>query len=213
MTSKPVILVGGGGHARVLLDALLLGSRQVLGIVDADPSKLPAAVRGVPVLGNDDVLQTHGPERVELVLGIGSVAPGSLRERVYLRYRQLGYAFAAVVHPSAVIARDATLASDVQVMAGVVVQTASQIGPNVILNTGCRVDHDCELAQHVHVSPGATLCGDVRVGAGSHVGAGATLTQGVVVGAGVFIYAGAVVTRDLAAGLRVAGVPAREVKP
>ena len=107
MTSKPVIVVGGGGHARVLLDALLLGSRQVLGIVDADPSKLPAAVRGVPVLGNDDVLQTHGPERVELVLGIGSVAPGSLRERVYLRYRQLGYAFAAVVHPSAVIARDA----------------------------------------------------------------------------------------------------------
>jgi sugar O-acyltransferase (sialic acid O-acetyltransferase NeuD family) len=166
---------------------------------------------GVPILGSDAVLSQHGPGQVRLVCGVGSVAPGPLREAIYRRHRDQGYAFEGVVHPSAIIARDTELARDAQVMAAVVIQPGSRIGHNVILNTGCLIDHDCEIADHAQVSPGATLCGSVRIGHGAHVGAGATIVQGIEVGEGAFVYAGAVVTQPVAAGIRVAGTPAREV--
>jgi UDP-perosamine 4-acetyltransferase len=208
--SATLIVIGTGGHARVLIEALRLGGAQILGALDHDPTRRGQSVLGVPILGTDDALAQHGTGQVKLVCGVGSVAPGSARESVYRRLRDRGYEFEGVVHPSAVIASDAQL-RDAQVMAAVVIQPGVQLGENVILNTGCIIDHDCAIGDHAHISPGVTLCGDVRVGRGAHVGAGATVVQGIEIGEGAFIYAGAVVTRAVPARARVAGVPAREV--
>jgi UDP-perosamine 4-acetyltransferase len=74
------------------------------------------------------------------------------------------------------------------------------------------VEHDCVIGAHTHLGPGATLCGGVRVGEDCHIGVGAVVVQGVSVGNGVLVAAGAVVVGDLTSGVRVAGVPARNME-
>lgn len=199
----PVILIGGGGHGRVLLDALLLCGTEVLGIADpALPTEAPGP-RGLPVLGGDDAVLRHAADAVLLVNGIGSTGSTAARTALYERFVAAGYRFATVVHPAAVVAEDVVLGDGAQVMAGAVLQTGARIGANCIVNTRASVDHDCDIDAGTHIAPGVTLSGAVRIGPGSHVGTGAVVIQQVRIGAGALIGAGAVVLADVPDGGRV----------
>ncbi len=211
MTNAPVILVGAGGHALVLLDALLLTSTVVLGLVDRDPKLAGRMVLGISVLGGDEALRAYAPETVRLVNAIGSAGTMERRRSLYEKYCGAGYAFASVLHPAAIISRHAVAAPGAQLMAGAVVQAGASVGENTIVNTGATVDHDCRIGAHVHLAPGVTLSGSVQIGDATHVGAGATVIQGVRIGARCTVAAGAVVLSDVADGTTVAGVPARRV--
>jgi len=212
MSGIPVILVGAGGHARVLLDALSLLRAVILGLVDADPALTGRKVLGFEVLGGDEALRQHAPGTVQLVNAIGSARSMARRRSVYESLRQAGHSFAGVVHPGATVSRHAAAAESAQIMAGAIVQACASIGENTIVNTGATVDHDCRIGAHVHLAPGVTLSGDVLVGDETHVGAGATVIQGVRIGARCTVAAGAVVLGDVADGKTVAGVPAGEVR-
>lgn len=206
MNALPIILIGSGGHALVLLDALLVAGAKVIGLTDADAARRGLTILGHTVLGGDDVLERYPPGSVALANGVGSTASTASRQRIYERLCGAGYAFARVVHPAAVIARSATVESGAQVMAGAVVQAGAHIAENSIVNTGATVDHGCRIGAHVHVAPGVTLSGDVVVGDGSHVGAGATVIQGVRIGRGSIVGAGAVVLGNVPDGAKVLGV-------
>jgi UDP-perosamine 4-acetyltransferase len=208
----PVIVLGGGAHARVLLDALLGRGARVLGVTEADPSRRSGELLGVPVIGGDEAVLRHRPGEIRLVNGLGAVGAPASRREIFVRFKEQGFSFAAVIHPAAVIARAVELGEGAQVMAGAIVQTGSAIGANSIVNTRAGVDHDCRIAAHVHLAPGATVCGGVSVGEASHVGAGATVVQFVAIGARVVIGAGSLVLRDVPDGVTAYGVPAREVR-
>lgn len=212
MTEAPVILVGAGGHALVLLEALALARTEVLGLIDSDPTLAGRKLLGFSVLGGDEVLLGRAPGTFRLVNAIGSARSMERRRSVYEHHRGAGHAFASVLHPSAIVSRHALAAPGVQIMAGAVVQAGAGIGENTIVNTGATVDHDCRIGAHVHLAPGVTLCGNVQVGDETHVGAGATVIQGVRIGARCTVAAGAVVLQDAADGTTVAGVPAREAR-
>ena len=205
----PIIVVGGSGHAKVLVSTLLLEHREVLGFVDPDPSLPP--ILGVRRLGDDSEVFRHPPERIRLVNGVGSGRSTELRKSVYARFREKQYVFEAVIHPSALMAPDVHAGSGLQVMAGAVVQAGVRLGENVILNTGTIIDHDCVIGDHAHVAPGAVLCGCVHLDQGVHVGTGATIIQGIRVGAASTVGARAVVLHDVRAGITVVGVPAKEL--
>lgn len=209
--SEPVLVIGAGGHAKVLVEALLAEGALMAGVVDADATLLGHSVLGVPVIGDDRVIEDFPCDAVRLVNGIGSIGVPVLRRTIFERFSGRGYRFAVVVHPSAVIASDVELPDGVQVMAGAVLQPGCRIGSNVIINTRASVDHDCTVGDHTHIAPGVTLSGGVTIGAGCHVGTGATVIQGVRIGDGSVIGAGAVVTKDVAAGMTVVGVPAKVV--
>jgi UDP-perosamine 4-acetyltransferase len=205
-----VIVVGAGGHARVVIDALQRAGTEILFATDADPAKHGQTMLGVRVAGGDEAIAAQVPGRVQLALGVGTVGHDRGRRAVAERLAALGHEFATVVHPSAVVASDVRVLEGAQIMAGAVVQTGTQIGRHAIINTGACVDHDCRVGDHAHVAPGATLSGGVDVGDGAFVGAGACVIQSVRVGAGSVVAAGAVVVRDVPAGACVMGVPARE---
>lgn len=209
--SLPVIVIGGGGHAKVLIEALRRSGIEVLGLTDPDPKGAARRIPGVPVLGDDGALAAHPPGTVELVNGVGSTGDTGPRRAVFERWRERGYGFATVVHPSAVVAPDAALAEGAQVMAGAVIQPGVSVGADAIVNTGAVVDHDCAIGEHAHIAPGAVLSGGVTVGAGAHVGTGAAVVQGVEIGAGAVVAAGAAVVGPVAPGATVAGVPARKI--
>lgn len=210
--SVPVIILGAGGHARVLLDALRALRRDVMGLVDSDPACHSTCVLGVPVLGADDTVMRYSTSEIELVNGVGSTGSISRRRQLFETFKERGFRFAIVVHPGAHIASQVTLCEGAQVMAGAVVQVGSMVGCNAIINTNASVDHDCHVGAHVHIAPSATLCGAVCVGDGAHVGAAACVLQGVELGSECVVGAGAVVLNNVPPGHRVAGVPARELR-
>jgi sugar O-acyltransferase (sialic acid O-acetyltransferase NeuD family) len=205
----PVIVVGGGGHAKVLVSALLLQNRSIFGFVDPKPSLPP--LLGIVHLGDDDLIFLHSPIQVRLVNGVGSTGSTVLRRAIYERFREKQYIFETVIHPSAIIAPEVHIEDGIQVMAGAVVQPGSHLGANVIINTGARVDHDCLIDAHAHIAPGATLSGSVHIGKGAHIGTGASIIEGIDVGEASIVGAGAVVLGNVAAGVTVVGVPARPV--
>jgi len=209
--SLPVIILGAGGHAKVLIDVLHASRAVIAGIVDSEPALAGSSLLSVPVLGNDDILTDFSPSEVQLVNALGSVGLPTKRRQLFERFKGMGYFFATVVHPSAVVALDVELGEGTQIMAGAVVQPGCRIGINSIINTRVSVDHDCIIGDHVHIAPGVTLSGGVKVGAGSHIGTGVTVIHGISIGIGCLLSAGSVVIRDVIEGTKVRGVPAREV--
>lgn len=207
---RPLIVIGGGGHARVLISALLRLGLRVLGFADKGQSQ--SHILGIPYLGQDEAVLELNPAEVLLINGVGSAAAVANRVRVYDWFRRRGYAFGSVLDPRAIVVSETRLSEGVQVMAGAVVQTGVVAHENCIINTGALVDHDCVLEAHAHIAPGAVLCGDVHVGTKAHIGAGATVIQGVRIGSGSIVGAGAVVLSDVPNSCTVAGVPARSIR-
>jgi len=205
----PVIVIGAGEHAKVLIDVLNLLGAQVLFVTDHDPARRGRTIGGVRVAGDDVLVHDHDPGAVLLVNAVGSVSRPTARRSVYLKLREQGYRFASVIHPRSIIAPSVRLGEAVQVMAGAVVQPDAVLGENALINSRASVDHDCVIGAHTHLAPGATLSGSVHVGHTSHLGTNATVIQGVRIGDEVIVGAGAVVVRDVPDGLTVVGVPAK----
>lgn len=206
----PLILIGAGGHARVLQELAQASGRQFLGVCDPQLACQGITTwRGLPVLGGDEALEEIDPTSVGLVNGIGQLVGSQARRDLDERLNTAGFTFPTLVHPAAWVASSATLADGVQVMAGAIIQPDSRINRNVIINTRASVDHDCSIGQHVHIAPGATLCGDVQVGEGAFIGAGAVIIQGIRIGACSVVGAGVTLTRNLDAGLTMRRADAR----
>lgn len=210
---KPVIVIGSGGHAKVLLDALLLSGREIIGMTEFDKDKWGSSVWDVPVLGGDDIILSYGVNEIELVNGIGSIGSTEKRKNVFEYFVCKGYKFAKVIHPSAIISPRAFLADGVQVLAGGIVNPGVRIGADSIVNTRASLDHDVQVGTHVHIAPGVTISGGVIIGTGTHIGTGANVIQGISIGRNNVIGAGALVTRNIADdNVKAYGVPAKEVQ-
>lgn len=210
MSDKPVIIIGAGGHAKVVWDCLRLQGIKVLGMLDKCPP-LENEAPELPIIGDDSAISAYSCDAVELVNGIGSVGDTSLRTAIFYKFKNQGYTFRSIIHPSAVVAQDCELGEGVQILAGTVVGTRAKIAANTIINTGTIVEHECDIDRNVHIAPGCILSGGVHIGKGCHIGTGATIIQGISIGKNSLVGAGAVVVRDIAEGTKVLGVPAKVV--
>ena len=207
----PVIGIGAGGHARVVIEILQsVGCYKVVGLLDAKWDLWHTEVLGVPVLGDDELLPELLSQGVELVfIGLGGIGDTRPRRRLYERALAVGFRVVQAIHPRAVVSPSALMGDGVTVMAGAVINAQAQVGVNVIVNTGAIVDHECLIGDHVHLATGSQLCSAVNVGDGAHIGAGATVKQCISIGEGAVVGAGAVVVKDVDPLTVVAGVPAR----
>jgi sugar O-acyltransferase (sialic acid O-acetyltransferase NeuD family) len=202
------IVLGAGGHAGVLIAALRRSGTEPHGCLDADRAKWGQHVLGVPVLGNDELLDKLGaPEELELLNAVGITRDVALRRAVWDRYRDR-YHFVTVQDLTAIVDDTVVLGMGTQMLAGCIIQAATSIGANTIINTGAQIDHDCRIGTHCHIAPGAILCGNVTVGDSTFIGAGAMVKQGVAIGSSAIVGMGAVVIRDVPDGSVVLGCPA-----
>lgn len=217
MENRPLIIIGGGGHTRVLIGMLLESNREIRGVVTRNTALFGTSIMGVPVLGHEERVLFAANE-VALVNGVGNVASSrsgsglEVRASLYHLYRALGFQFPPVTDARAVIQPEVTMGDSVQVMPGVIIQPGAMIGENVILNTGAVIDHDAVIYPHAHIAPGAIICGHAVVGEETHIGAGAVVIQGVRVGSNAVIGAGAVVTRNVPDNAVVRPMPMEQIK-
>ena len=205
------VILGGGGHACVLIDSLRAGGYVgPLAILDQDSSRWGTELLGVRILGNDDLL----PELMaggadSFLVGVGSTGDNRPRQRLFELALSHNLKPLTVIHPSAVCSQWATLGPGSQILPMSVVNARAKVGANVIVNSAAVIEHDCVLGDHAHVATGARLASTVQVGVGAHIGAGATLRQCINVGEWAIVGAGAVVVRDVPPRATVVGVPAR----
>ena len=198
MEKTKVILIGAGGHARVLASVVEAEGKQLIAVFDPDPTK--QRLDEIKNLGEYD--RSLFPEATLLI----AIGDNSTRKRIS---NLVAHPIGEAIHPSAQIDRLTRLAQGVQIMPGAVVNRGTTIGEHSIINSNATVEHDCQLGDFVHIAPGATLCGGVTVGAETLVGANATILPNCNVGKNVIIGAGSVVTKDLPDNCKVMGAPAK----
>lgn len=205
----PLVILGGGGHARVIIDTCRAAGLVIAGVLDRNPPDTPAALLGAAYLGDDNRLDDPAFVAAHrFINGVGAQRP---RRRLSDRLDSAGAVLATVIHPAAWVSPSATLGAGTLVVAGAIVNAAARIGRSAILNTGCSVDHDNQLGERCQVGPGARLAGTVTAGMDVVIGAGAVVIPGVTLGDNVTVGAGAVVLRDVAADSVVVGNPARPI--
>lgn len=200
-----IVVVGAGGHAKVVIECLRVSGWHVIGCTDVDP--LPRDCAGVPVIGADDKLielKAQGIAHAFCALG-----DNRLRERLGDEILALGFTLPSVVGPGANVSPSARLGHGVAILPGAVVNVDSMIGDFAIINTNANVDHDAVIGRSAHIGPGAALAGQVAVGDRSFVATGSSVIPRIQIGSDSIIGAGSVVVADIQSKAVAFGNPAR----
>jgi sugar O-acyltransferase (sialic acid O-acetyltransferase NeuD family) len=211
-SANPIVVIGGGGHAKVVISILRkLKRHRILGYTDLKDN---GVLVGVPYLGSDSELEALAVERskVNAVLAVGQVGLGKQRHALWTKLDSLALSFPLIVSPDAIVNEEVSGGEGAVVMDGVVINSGAKIGLGAIVNTNSTIEHDVVLEDWVHVAPGATISGGVTVGRFSMIGAGATIIEGKKIAAGCLVGAGATVVRDLTEPGVYVGSPARRIK-
>ena len=200
MATTKVLLQGGGGHAKVVLDVLLSEGIVVAALIDA---KFSGEMFGVPRM------KEYDPTFERDAFVIVAIGDNSIRKKVAELTK---HPFTNAIHRSAIISSSVTMGTGNMILHGAILQAQSTIGNHVIINTGAHVDHDCVVEDYAHIAPGAVLCGSVSVGEGTWIASGATVIPGKKIGKWATIGAGAVVLEDIPDFAVAVGNPARVIK-
>lgn len=210
--AKSVVVIGGGGFGREVLDVLRDQHRAIHGVVDDEPTDRKLELLGaqrVPFLGSVRQLLNSNPGEVEYLLGIGD---GPIRRTLDAQLTRAGFEAATVVHSSASFGFDVLVGPGTVVCAGARLTTNIRLGRHVHVNLNATVGHDARLGSYVTLNPGAAVSGGVTIGEAALVGAKAFILQGVSVGEDSIVGAAAAAMKNVGARTTVAGVPARLLK-
>ncbi len=202
---KRLLLLGGGGHCRSVLDTIRsLGQYTEIAIVAPDTGETD----GIKVIGRDeDIPELFKAGWKDAFITLGSIGNTNIRRKLYDLLKNTGMNIPAFVDPSAVVAETARIGEGCFVGKRAVVNAGAVIGTCAIINTAVVIEHDCMVGDFSHISPGAVLCGAVWVENDVHIGAAAVVRQGIKIQSGCMIGMGSVVLKDLPENVTAYGNP------
>lgn len=212
MGEKKLILVGGGGHCKAIIDVAISAGRSILGIID---NALPtgSSVLDIPVIGNDDNLSDFICDNVEFIITVGQIKTSAIRHKLAEKIIQAGGKLATpIIADTAHIAAGVNIGQGTVIMHNTVINSDSSIGENTIINTGAIVEHDCKVGNFVHVSTGAIINGASTIENDTFIGSHATIANVIHIAKDSIIGAGSVVIHDITQSGTYCGIPAKPIK-
>jgi sugar O-acyltransferase (sialic acid O-acetyltransferase NeuD family) len=205
----PLVVIGSGGHGRVVMEAAKSAGIKVRGFLD-DTKGISEIVNGLPIVGGTNLLEDASFIYLHSI--IVAIGDQQARRSFSTHVIERGGSLATIIHPTCIVSESSRLDVGTVATAGAIVSANSSIGRFCILNTGCTIDHDVDLADGVQICPGAHLAGGVRCGDDAFVGIGAAIIPNVKIGSRAVVGAGAVVIQDVPPGTIVVGNPARPIR-
>jgi len=204
-----MIIIGAGGHAKVVAEAWKSKNESITGFYDDDSSSHGQTVLGLPIIGNSDEIKDLAPDNLLIGLGIGD---NKIRCGYFDKFTSLGFSFPVIAHEDCSVSPTALISSGVVLFAQSVVNANARIAEAVIVNSGAIVEHDCDIGRGVHIAPGTALAGGVSIGEFSFIGMGSVVKEGIKIGRNCVIGAGSVILDDLPDNVVAFGVPAKIIK-
>lgn len=203
--SKNVVIIGAGGHAKVIAEIIIKSGDEVIGFLDDNENIQDIEIyAGKRVIGKTCDIEKYKDNY--FIIGIGK---NKIRKRIAENNNLKWY---TAIHPSAIIATDVKIGAGTVIMPGVIINPGTEIGKHCIINTSSSIDHDNVIENFVHVSPGCHLAGTVNIKEQNWIGVGAILINNIIIAKNCIIGAGAVVIKDLLEENNTyVGVPARKV--
>ena len=199
METAKFILIGGGGHARVVSSIIEAQENSHLEVVFDSNSK-------IETLDGVENFHKYNPDQFPNAIAIVAIGDNKIRKQLA---QTIQHVFGKLIHPSASIDRLGLVGEGSVVMHHAVIQRGTRIGKHGIINTASSVDHDCVLGDFVHIAPNATLCGGVQIGDETFIGAGVVVLPQIKIGKRVTVGAGSVVTKNIPDGATVVGNPGK----
>ena len=200
-----MIIIGTGGHARVVAEIAKLSHYEIKGFIDLDYSGEDELIFGSPVLGGLEHIK-HLPSDISFFAAIGENAQ---RKQIFKQMIGEDFMPISLIHPTAIIGEGVEVGVGTLICAGSIISTNARIGENSIINTGVIIDHEATIGSNSHIAPGSHIAGRVKIGAGSFVGVGANVIDKINIGEGTTVGAGSVVIRDIPSNSKVVGIPGR----
>jgi len=209
MAKKKIVLIGGGGHCKVVISILKkLDNYEIAGIVDN--YKTDSFISGIKIIGTDDDLKDIYKNGIHnALITVGSTKDNAKRYRLFNMAREIGYKFPVIISPEAIVDESVKIDEGTVIMPGSIINIDSSIGKNSIINTGSIIEHDCKIGNHCHITPGVHISGAANIGELSFLGIGATIIQGIKIGKNVTIGAGSVAIKDIPDNVITVGNPAK----
>jgi len=209
MVKKKIVLIGGGGHCKVVISILKKSDNfEITGIVDS--YKAESFISGIKIIGTDDDLKNIYKSGIHnALITVGSIKDNTKRYRLFNMAREIGYKFPVIISPEAIVDKNVKIDEGTVIMPGSIINVDSSIGKNCIINTGAIIEHDCAIEDHCHIAPGVHISGAVNIGRLSFIGISATIIQGIKIGKNVTVGAGSVVIKDIFDNVITVGNPAK----
>ena len=211
MAKKKIVLIGGGGHCKVVVSILIkLDNFEIVGIVDN--YKAETLISRIKIMGTDDDLKDIYKNGIHYALiTVGSTKDNTKRYRLFNMAKEIGYKFPIIISPEAIVDESVKIDGGTVIMPGSIINIDSSIGKNCIINTGAIIEHDCKMGDHCHIAPGVHISGAVNIGELSFIGIGVTIIQGIKIGKNVTIGAGSVVIKNIPDNVIILGNPAKAI--
>ena len=205
--SRKVVIIGAGGHAKVIADIIIKSGDEVVGFLDDNIEKDTIVIDNYKVIGKtEDCLKLKENKELYFIIAIGN---NFTRKDIAEKYNLNYY---TAIHPTAVIGMQVQIEEGTVIMANTCINTNTKIGKHCIINTGAIDEHDNIIDDYVHISPNATLCGTVIVGEGTHIGAGSVIKNNITITNNCIIGAGAIVVKNIEESGIYVGIPAKLIK-
>ena len=190
---KEIVLIGGGGHCRSVIDVIEQeGLFEIAGIVD-QPELLGTDVLGYSVIGNDSDLERLAKKYQYALVTVGQIKSPSLRIKLFDLASEAGFILPSIISPNAYVSQHASIGNGVVVMHDALINASTTIGDNCIVNSKALIEHDCRISEHCHISTSVTINGGVTIESSCFIGSGATTRESIIIKKESFIKAGSIV--------------------
>lgn len=207
MNKNRLILVGGGGHCKSVIEAAESAGYQILGVLDL-PEEVGKEVLSTKVIGTDDDILAY-VDKAEFVITVGFIKNPAIRIKLYNKIKEAGGKLATVIASTAYVSKYAEIGEGTVVLHQAFVNAGAKVGKNVILNTMTDVDHDAVIGDFTHLSAGVLVAGEAKVGDRCFCGIGSTIQHTRTVTSDVILGAGTLVVKDISEPGVYIGSPAK----